>query len=162
MVEANLQAIIDARIAPMADDLRNLVVDIVRRCQSNVSQDYQRNQQLATASQPAPWTIQTQGLESIPTQSDSAVTHYPAMKMTHSAPDYFSEPNFVAAEASSMASIPMPTNSQAEQPNSDAQDSGYASLLDGCKCNCHPLQDTFGPSTIGIHRISNPFPLVSC
>ena len=41
-MEANLQALVDAQIAPLEEGLKVLLVDIVRRCQSTIAQNYVR------------------------------------------------------------------------------------------------------------------------
>ncbi|KAL8707725.1 MAG: hypothetical protein Q9220_007305 [cf. Caloplaca sp. 1 TL-2023] len=42
LVEANLQSLVNAEFAPLEDHLRAMLVDIVRRCQSTVAQNYNR------------------------------------------------------------------------------------------------------------------------
>lgn len=44
LVEANLQTVINAELAPLEESLRVMLVDIVRRCQSTVAQNYNRFQ----------------------------------------------------------------------------------------------------------------------
>ena len=42
LVEANLQAIVNAEVIPTEDRLKVLVVDIIRRCQSTVAQNFEQ------------------------------------------------------------------------------------------------------------------------
>ena len=42
LVEASLQAIVSTEMAPLEENLRAMLVDIVRRCQSTVAQNYGR------------------------------------------------------------------------------------------------------------------------
>ena len=48
-VEASLQSIVQSKIAPIEEEVRILFVDIVRRSQSTVAQDFHQAQQLKTA-----------------------------------------------------------------------------------------------------------------
>ena len=42
LVEANLQILVNAEISPIEESLKSMLVDIVRRCQSTVAQNYDR------------------------------------------------------------------------------------------------------------------------
>ena len=54
LVEANLQAIIDTKMVPIEEDLRRLLVDIVRRCQSTVAENFRVIRQRKKVSTKAP------------------------------------------------------------------------------------------------------------
>ncbi|KAL8718483.1 MAG: hypothetical protein Q9225_004384 [Loekoesia sp. 1 TL-2023] len=52
LVEANLQTMVNAQIAPLEESLKAMVVDIVRRCQSTVAQNYNRIQATPSIEKP--------------------------------------------------------------------------------------------------------------
>ena len=52
LVEADLQSLIDVEMAPIEQNARNMLVDIVRRCQTVVSQNYHSFQESTSHSSP--------------------------------------------------------------------------------------------------------------
>ncbi|KAL8838910.1 MAG: hypothetical protein Q9170_001947 [Blastenia crenularia] len=68
LVEANLQTVVNAELAPIEENLRAVLVDIVRRCQSTVAQNYNRFQitsssEIPGASNEAPAATLSPGAE---------------------------------------------------------------------------------------------------
>lgn len=137
LVEANLQAIVDTQMRPIEDNLRTLVVDIVRRCQSTVEENFRviREPKVDTGSNSQPSASQNISLTqprdnafSNEGQVSASVTD-----MTH----FFHEPPHMGMEASISNNDFLGPPNNPECPQNEYVDSGYGSTLDSCHCGCH-------------------------
>ena len=113
LVEANLQAMVNAEIAPLEESLRAMLVDIVRRCQSTVAQNYDRIRSASAADNDAPpvetsptalWSpiedVTASGL--LTSFEPSNVSGRPMQHTDHTPSLFFEEPPFVGAEAAAL------------------------------------------------------------
>ena len=136
-VEANLQAIVNAEMAPSEDRLKILVVDIIRRCQSTVAQNFEQlkkpmsklpDSKLLSAGADAPDGPREE--ETSPTRSltregvaRGALLHYQELP--------FFDP---------FAGLDVDQTPQAgllDIPAVPVSDSRYRSSDSGCLCSCH-------------------------
>ena len=156
LVEANLQAMINAEMAPLEENLRAMLVDIVRRCQSTVAQNYGRiNSPIARTESPPFHPIQTlppnfqsttiQGsrpsllptTEHTSTQDSGLSSHEPSTTFRRSGPeignmrDFFEEPPPRNAD---MVDNFLDTGSAPQLPHLPLSDSGYWSGVFFCEC----------------------------
>ena len=123
LVEANLQALVSAEMAPLEDSLRTLLVDIVRRCQSTVAQNFQRLQGakpgVGSASSLTPDALPCGPPQ--PAKINQALLHY-------------QEPPFQATDVAVSNTIPLIPHER-----TPFSDSGYGSGVNQvwCDCPCH-------------------------
>ncbi|KAL8671571.1 MAG: hypothetical protein Q9168_003933 [Polycauliona sp. 1 TL-2023] len=126
LVEENLQVMVDAQIAPLEESLKAMLVDIVRRCQSDVAQNYGRISPIARNGIPYAPEPPIQTTTSEGTLDPSASTSHDTDDFQHDCPSFFEEPPLLAAnEADAIASL-FPS-----LPHNDAFDSGYGSQPTG-------------------------------
>ena len=141
LVEANLQAMVNTEMVPIEENLRRLLVGLVRRCQSTVAEHYRLTRASRVSTNPprlpSSHTVPTLSRreETLPTSSQLLA---PTMANTTSyCSTFFEEPPHVGVEAGpSSLRLPGSADRQATVPNYFA-DSGYASSLEACSCTCH-------------------------
>lgn len=136
LVEANLQVMVDAQIAPLEESLKALLVDLVRRCQSTVAQNYGRinptipadgGAELPKATTPT-LVDQTPTTSAKATLAQSADGKSTTNEPQHDGPYFFEEPPLLTGnEADAIAAL-FPS-----LPHNDAFDSGYGSQR-ACTC----------------------------
>lgn len=117
---------VDAQIAPLEESLKALLVDIVRRCQSTVAQNYGRINPTSPA--------KSGGLPgaTAPPRVEHATTEGTLMPLVGS-PSLFEEPPLLTANEVDAIATLFPS-----LPYNDASDSGYGSQR---TCNCISAQD---------------------
>ncbi|KAL8992289.1 MAG: hypothetical protein Q9169_007215, partial [Polycauliona sp. 2 TL-2023] len=123
LVEANLQVMVDAQTAPLEESLRAMLVDIVRRCQSTIAQNYGRINAVDRSgihdSDPLLGNTTSRG-----TLDLSANTLDDTDIFQHDSPSFFEEPPLLPAnEADAIA------NTFPSVPHNDASDSDAIATL---------------------------------
>jgi hypothetical protein len=144
LVEANLQAIVGAEMAPIEESLRTLLVDIVRRCQSTVAQNFQR---LHGAKPNSNSSTRSPSLGSVPIQQP-----LPQPSIVNQALHHYQEPPFQSLEAGvSDWGSRLENHVHVEGSQAPFSDSGYGSAVnhDPCDCPCH-LNNNFGDAVSGL------------
>ena len=139
MVEANLQSIVNAEMAPIETNLRALLVDIVRRCQATVAQNFHftRNSK-STASE----SLQSSSTGTLlaHSSSNSSRTNQPLARGPEHRPSSASRPNTAAP---SMLDTGWSSSQETSQP---LKDHNYSTLVpipehdvdtNSCACTCH-------------------------
>lgn len=144
LVEANLQAVVSAEMAPIEESLRTLLVDIVRRSQSTVAQNFQRLHGAKPNSNSSP---RSPSLGSVPAQQP-----LPQPSIVNQTMHHYQEPPFQSLEAS----VPdwgsrSENHVHVEGSQPPFSDSGYGSAInhDPCDCPCH-LNSNFGDTFPGL------------
>lgn len=145
LVEANLQAVVSVDMAPMEESLKALLVDIVRRCQSTVAQNFQRLQ--------GPKVSPNRSIGSTPQILPSTQPAALPLVAANHALGFYQEPPYLTAEAGASSPGP-PLEDESHRATSQGQvsDSGYGSGTgpDACECPCH-LGDN--PETLPFGKI---------
>ncbi len=129
-------------MAPIEDSLRNLLVDIVRRCQSTVAQNYQHIQSTQATSSSGPVHLPTEDedmrhpiVDDLPLQGGIQYGLY--SDWFGVVPQSSGESTSLNAEASTSAPIPSPEQDSLSRSRSEQSDSGYSSQGQKCQCLCH-------------------------
>lgn len=146
LVEANLQVMVDARIAPLEESLKAMLVDIVRRCQSTVAQNYGRinptnpadggGADLREVTTPPSIgqtpTTPTEGIlaPSVKGMSTDISTN---IEPQHDGQSFFEEPPLLTADEADAIAALFPS-----LPHNNAFDSGYGSQP---TCDCGTDRD---------------------
>ena len=139
-MEANIRVVVDTEMKPIEENLRSLVVDMVRRCQSTVEENFRmsRRPRLGDGIDPS---LQEPGI--IPSsQADencrSNDSQSPEVNAENRVTDFFHEPPHLAMDVgSSYTELPLNIN-PSESSQSPLVDSGYGSSMQGpCSCICH-------------------------
>ena len=158
LVEASLRPIIESQIAPMGE----MVIDIVRTCQSTVARNF--NLLIAPTSSVGDRTPPP--LEITPSVEAAERTHEESPQTlldgtTRKSPDFFHEPPHLGAEASaSSLSSTYHYRNLAGRQTLDL-DFRYESSSVPCSCTCHDHSDTL--KTANSKKLSNcapDFPLM--
>ena len=139
LVEANLQAVVNAEMAPLEESLRAMLVDIVRKCQSTVAQNFQRLYGPKTSSN---GSRRSPSLGSVPILQPNL---QPAK--TSQALHHYQEPPFQSVGAGVSDWTPHPEDcGHSGYTQAPFSDSGYASGVnpDSCNCPCHLFHDLGG------------------
>lgn len=144
LVEANLQSLVDAEISPLEESLKRMLVDIVRRCQSTVAQNYERihpassQERESTSSQVlnTSYLSQAEGINvngDLSTTARQQLLEQPAHSYESNTTAFFEEPP------------PQGTNTIDVQPGAhhsisvtQSIDSGYGSVL---FCTCPSIEE---------------------
>lgn len=150
LVEANLQAIVDAEMAPLEGSLRTMLVDIVRRCQSTIAQNFQRMQESESHSSnselaPAPDAISKEPPAAAPPQPT---------KPTRSALHY-QEPPFQPEAGQLDWGLPCANHSQNRNLQDLISDSGYGSGVNVDLCDCPCQQFNVVDLPVGLQNCEN-------
>ena len=136
LVAASLQSIVQSKIAPIEEEVRILLVDIVRSSQSTVAQNFQQAQQMKIAQAspseatpaPAQEYLQTGEVEDpFKTLMPTTGTVISADVATHYQEPPFSEFSIDFA----------PFTDLRQTPQKQASDSGYGTNSSPCACPCH-------------------------
>ena len=141
LVEANLQAMVNTQMEPIEENLRRLLVDVVRRCSSTVVENFRRTREPRVSSNP-PHLPSSHTVPTLPHREETSPTNSqllaPTVANTTSyCSDFFEEPPHMGIEAGpSSLRLPESADCLASGPNYFA-DSGYASSLEACSCTCH-------------------------
>ena len=136
LVEANLQAIVNAEMVPIEENLRRLLVDIVRRCQSTVAENFRviRVPRRVTVDPPQPPSSNANPPLLPRPGSSFTESQLLAPPTVNATLGFFQEPPPASVEAG--PSCPRPPEGL-EAFQSQFKDSGYEGSLDLCDCNCH-------------------------
>ena len=153
LIEANLQAMVDAEVAPLEENIKALVVDVVRRCQSTVAQNYGRIKSSTDITATQTGEKSTPAIEQADLQNANA--HEAGFIQPsydeppfRDQPVFFPEPAAIADWAAADASHEQePFLSHEQEPFLSLQsDSGYGTLLDAYECQCGDSQGPNGSS----------------
>ncbi|KAL8821639.1 MAG: hypothetical protein Q9191_007267, partial [Dirinaria sp. TL-2023a] len=147
LVEANLQTLVNAEILPLEESLKRMLVDIVRRCQSTVAQNYDR---IHPASSQERDSGSSQVLNtSFDFQAEDTNVNFDALtagrQQLLEQPAQLDQTNTTAffEEPPPQSTNTLDVQPEDYHPKSAAQspDSGYGSFL-FCTCTC-PSQEEF-------------------
>ncbi len=139
LVEANLQAIVNTEMVPIEENLRRLLVDIVRRCQSTVAENFRviRVPRRTSVKSPQPSSSHTSPPSPPRGEISSTDSHLVVPTTAHTTPAFFQEPPHVSVEAEASYARPPDGSDHLKPSQSQFADSAYGSSLEACNCNCH-------------------------
>lgn len=136
LVEANLQVMVNAEIAPLEESLKAFLVDIVRRCQSTVAQNYSRIKSSESSAIAAP-IAPPNTVSSMPF-IEAAHSHYPpsmtvpevttSINNISHVQSFFEEPPLLNARKAALTSGSFCHNNAHVPSNNIGSDSGYGTL----------------------------------
>ena len=133
LVEAHLQAIISPEMKPIEESLRVRFVDIVRRCQSTVEENFRIARGSKAVTRDSNQLPASQLEQNVSFRQDQTSASAPENSVT----DFFHEPPHVATgENNPFATLPPNINAPDPLP-SQSVDSTYGSLPEPCGCVCH-------------------------
>ena len=148
LVEANLRATLDTDLKPIEENLRTQLVDIVRRCQSVVEENFRitRGSKVGTGDGLEP-IISAQPGEDVPLSH----TPVPATTMQGQMTDFFHEPPLMAPEMN-ISFAPIAGFTGGPDPfKGQLVDSTYGTLPEPCECVCHVFCTNTCNDCIGKH-----------
>lgn len=139
LVEANLREMVNTEMVPIEENLRRLLVDVVHRCQSTVTENFRvtRVTRSTSVNSPQPESSHTTpptppSEEMLPTDSQLIIP-----TSAFATPGSVQVPNQVSAEAGPSCPRP-PEGDDALEPFPNLfTDSGYGSTQETCDCGCH-------------------------
>ena len=135
MIEANLQAMVDAEIAPLEENIKALVVDVVRRCQSTVAQNYGRIKSSTDVTATQVEEKSAHAIEPLHRQNTNA--HDAGfVQSLFTEPPFRDQPVFLSDSAAIADWAATNTLEGQQSFPSLHSDSGYGTLLDGYGCQC--------------------------
>ena len=151
LVEANLRAIVESRIAPIEEHVRARIVDIVRTSQSTVARNFNlMNAPTSSADDRTQPHSQTVTLADLRTQSREEPARTSGDDSTDHPSELYREPPHLNAEASATSLGPLSSRQEFQNLSSD---SGYSSIANSCACSCHDYSNTW--STANSKKLSN-------
>ncbi len=119
---------------PIEEQLRTLLVDIVRNCQSTVAHNFDlMNGQPGNTRAPAQPSFQDTRVAHAADSESSERASGSGEGTGDPGPNFFVEPPHLDEEVPSMSHCAQKLGSNLDQ----ASDSGYGSLLSPCQCSCH-------------------------
>ena len=139
LVEANLQAMVNTKMVPIEENLRRLLVDIVRRCQSTVAENFRVTRPPSKVSTNSPQQSSSQDISPLQTRGETFLTDSELLALTiaDTTSGFFEEPPHVHVEAGPSCPRPPEGTDRLEPPQNQFTDSGYGGFLEACDCNCH-------------------------
>ena len=139
LVEANLQAMVNTKMVPIEEDLRRLLVDIVRRCQSTVAENFRVTRPPRKVSTNSPQQSSSQAISPLPPRGETLLTDSQllAPTMADTTLGFFEEPPHVHVEAGPSCQRPLEGTDRLELSQNQFTDSGYGGFPEACDCNCH-------------------------
>ena len=143
LVEANLQAMVDTKMVPIEEDLRRLLVDIVRRCQSIVAESFRVTRSPRKVMTDSPQQSSSQAISPLPPRGETLLTDSQLLAPTiaDTTLGFFEEPRHVHVEAGpSCPRLPEGTD-RLEPPQNQFTDSGYGGFPEACDCDCHLVSE---------------------
>ena len=101
LVEANLQAMVNTEMVPLEENLRRLLVDIVRRCQSTVAENFRVTRPSKRVSPNSPQQPSPQAISPLPTGGEKFFTDSQLLAPTvaGTTSGFFEEPPHMHVEA---------------------------------------------------------------
>ena len=138
LVEASLRAVVNVEVAPIQEQLRTILVDIVRSCQATVAQNFELlSNQSATTRVPRQASSYETNLPQIVEEESSEREEGSGEGVDTRGPNFFVEPPHLNEEM--ITSVPVASNCPPNQDSTLARtsDSGYASQSNFCGCLCH-------------------------
>ena len=142
LVEANLQSIINAEMVPIEENVKKLLVDIVRNCMSTVAQNYKQLRGIRlSAGNSTESSILSFAVEQQTREGSIATSHVLSPGPPHPRTLFFEEPPHVAVDTMPVATAI--SHERISGPGQEVQysDSGYGSYFDSCFCICHLYVD---------------------
>ena len=139
LVEANLQAMVNTEMVPLEENLRRLLVDIVRRCQSTVAENFRVTRPSRKVSPNSPQQPSSQAISPLPTGGEKFLADGQLLAPTvaGTTSGFFEEPPHVPVEAGPSYPKPPEGTDGLELPQNQFTDSGYGGSLEACDCICH-------------------------
>ena len=138
LVEANLQAMVNTEMVPIEENLRRLLVDIVRRCQSTVAENFRVTRPPSKVPTNSPQQSSSQAISPLQTRETSLPdSQLLAPTIADTTSGFFEEPPHVHMEAGFSYPRPPESTDALEPPQDQFTDSGYGGFLGPCGCNCH-------------------------
>ena len=139
LVEANLQAMVNTEMVPIEENLRRLLVDIVRRCQSTVAENFRLTRPPSKVSTNSLQQSSSEAISPLQTRGETSLPHSQllAPNIADITLGFFEEPPHVHMEAGSSYPRPPEGTDRLEPPQDQFTDSGYGGFLEACDCNCH-------------------------
>ena len=139
LVEANLQAMVNTKMVPIEEDLRRLLVDIVRRCQSTVAEKFRVTRPQRKVSINSPQQSSSQAISQLPSGGETFLTNSQLLAPTiaDTTLGFSEEPPHVHVEAGPSYPRPPEGTDRLETPQNQLTDSGYGGFPEACDCNCH-------------------------
>ena len=137
LVEANLQAMVNTEMVPLEENLRRLLVDIVRRCQSTVAENFRVTRPSKKVFTNSPQQPSSSTISPLPPRGKTFLTDSQLLAPTlaGTTSGFFEEPPHVEA-GPSYPRLPEGTEGLGI-PQNQFTDSGYGSSLEACECSCH-------------------------
>lgn len=139
LVEANLQAMVNTRMVPIEEELRRLLVDVVRRCQSTVAENFRVTRPQRDLSTNSPQQPSSQAISQLPSREETFLTNSQLLGSTLAGKTsgFFEEPPHMHVEAEPSCPRPLEGTDRLNVPQNQLTDSGYGGSLEACDCNCH-------------------------
>ncbi|KAK0511334.1 hypothetical protein JMJ35_005907 [Cladonia borealis] len=138
LVEANLQSLISAGIVPIEENVKKLLVDIVRTCLSAVAQNYKQWRGIrSSARNSTESSILSFAAEQQTREESIPTSQVPSPSPPQPRTLFFEEPPHVAVDT--MPVVTALSHERISGPGQEVQysDSGYGSYFDPCFCICH-------------------------
>ena len=140
LVEAHLRAIVEAQIAPIEERVREMVVEIVRTCQSTVARNFALMITPTSADDRTQPHSQTVTLADLGTNTRQEPARTSGDDGADHPSELYREPPHLNAEASATSLGPV---SNVQECPTLSSDSGYSSIPNSCACFCHDYSNTW-------------------
>lgn len=139
LVEANLQAMVNTRMVPIEEGLRRLLVDVVRRCQSTVAENFRVTRPPREVSTNSSQQPSAEAIPPLPSRGETFLTNSQLLDPTiaDTTSGFFEEPPHVNVEAGPSCPRPPESTDRLEILQNQYTDSGYGGSLEACDCDCH-------------------------
>ena len=137
LVEASLWTSVNSEIAPIEENLRGILGDLIRSCQATVFQNYQRlSGNPGTSFDPPSTAAGTQTPINNECDRQSAQDTDPARGSTSL---FFQEPPYLHDSTDGVSDQLIGGSLELYPTRSHGSDSGYGSVPTGCECDCHKM-----------------------
>lgn len=139
LVDANLQAMVNTRMVPIEEDLRRLLVDVVRRCQSTVAENFRVTRPPREVTTNSPQQPPSQTIPPLPSRGETFLTNSQLLDPTiaGTTSGFFEEPPHMHVEAGPSCPRLLEGADRLDAPQNEFTDSGYGGSLEACDCSCH-------------------------
>lgn len=139
LVEANLQAMVNSRMVPVEEGLRRLLVDVVRRCQSTVAENFRVTRSPRIESTNSPRQSSSHAIPHLTSRGETLLTNSQLLDPTiaDTTSGFFEEPPHMHVEAGPSCPRPLDGTDRLDVTQNQFTDSGYGGSLEACDCHCH-------------------------
>ena len=145
LVEASIQSVIDTEMTPIEENVKKILVDIVRDCQSKMARKYEQMKRTRSSASPSTQhssqgftTAQTTEEVSIPNSQTSLSDPSRPLTLLNNESPYVAI-NTVPAGVEEF-------HENVSRQSHQSQLDGYGSSFESCFCNCHINTNTNEPS----------------